>query len=81
MRWYWSVFILIALAAGVYFHFITFDPISFIMLAVLLFNTHILMQRQEQMVEFIKKSHDVITANQKIILDTAKATRADLKKK
>lgn len=80
MRWYVSAIILSALAVGVYFHVVTFDPVSFVMLAVVLLNNHNLMQRQEQTAELIKKSHDVTVANQKLVLDSIKRINADLRK-
>jgi hypothetical protein len=80
MKWYISLGLMLAVAVGFYFHVLTVDPLSVVILMVMLLNNHNLIRRQEQTAELIKKSHDVTATNQKVTLDALKQIRADLRK-
>jgi Co/Zn/Cd efflux system component len=80
MKWYYSVGLIAALGLGVYFHFTTFDPITSAMLVVVLLNNHNLMKRQEETALLIKRSHDVLAANQKSLADSLKTLHSVVRK-
>lgn len=79
MKWYMSLALLIAIGAGFYLHLMTFDPLTFVVVIVLLWNNHNLMLRQEQTAELIRKSHEVTAANQKSVLESLKTIMHRLK--
>lgn len=80
MKWYISAAIVVGLAVGIYLRVITFDPISAVLLVVVLVNNHNLMLRQEQTAELIRKSHDVTAANAKALADMTKRIQNTINK-
>lgn len=80
MKWYVSVALILAVVAGIYLRVITFDPITCALLVVVLLNNHNLMKRQEETALLIKRSHDVVAANQKSLADSLKTLHSVVRK-
>ena len=80
MKAWFAILILIVIAVLAYFRVITFDPITYIMLGILLYQTHVLMQRQQQQVDAYVKMHGIVTKNQKAIHDEIKGVRSEIRK-
>ena len=72
MKWYIACAILLAVCGGLYFGVFKLDPISLVLLCVVLWNNHVLMRRQREAAEMMKKSHDVLAANQKTLHEAMK---------
>lgn len=81
MRSWVSAVIVLGVVLGFYFKIFSVDPISAVLLVVLLFTQHVSMERQQKLADVISKSHEIITANQKHILKEVQAVRLEVKNK
>lgn len=81
MRWWVALVILVAIGLGIWARIVTFDPLSLVTIVVLLWNNNVMMERQQQTADVIKKSHEIVTANQKAILENLKRITIQVKSK
>ena len=78
-RWV-SLLILIALGFGVYHRYVTFDPLSLLIIVVLMWNNLVLMGHNQQLANLIQQSSRLIVDNQKAIFTKIDNVRADLRR-
>lgn len=81
MSRFWSAILIALLGAGFYLHFFSIDPLSLVIIGMLLWNNVVAMNRQQQLADLISKSHNVSAENQKAVLTGIQAVRSELRKK
>ncbi len=77
----YSLLLVLLLGLGFYFKVLSVDPVSCILLGVLLWNNSVNMARQQQLGEFMSKSYSTLASNQKEILRAINAVRSDVRNK
>lgn len=65
---FYVAFVAVLIGAGFYFKIVTLDPLSIVIIAMLLWNSAVSNQRQAELARLQAKSHEIVVANQKLIL-------------
>jgi hypothetical protein len=80
MKWGIALILLVLVVAGMRFHLLAFDPLTFMLMVVVLWNNNVLMDRQQQTADVIAKSHSFVVSNQKEILRRIDSVITEVKK-
>ena len=78
MKWWIALLLFAAIGFGLYKHYVAFDPLNLVVLAALIWTQFASMARQQQLADIMMKSQEVLTANQRAILDRVTNVQADV---
>lgn len=81
MRYAIALVILAAIAAGIYYHYIAFDPLSLVTLVVLFVTQGRATDQRQQLANFMMKMHETNQSSQKELGRRIDLVRAEVKKK
>lgn len=78
---FFALLIIIAIALGLHFHYIVFDPLNLLTIVILLFTAYSNKSRQQQIANHLQMSYKTLYSNQKELHENLKALRAEVKKR
>lgn len=76
-----SLLVALGIGTGFYFGLFKIDPLSFVIVALILWNDLTATKRIEQLAAVLKKSHEVLATNDREIVKRIEMTRTDIRSK
>lgn len=80
MKWWVYAIILILVGLGVWKHYITFDPLNLVVLALLIWTQFNATSQRQQLADLIVQNHKTSLAAQKALLDKLTEVRAEVRR-